>query len=256
MKITIDTDLAILSCDDGKHGRIPLYSPEAFDVISRQWLKVGWDQKYTYTFTWLGRPVIQLPEDLMRVQEVLYKTKPDVLVETGVAHGGSLVFYASMFKVMGRGRVIGVDIHIRPQNRLAIEDHSLADWITLVEGDSVQDETVNHVKAQVRPGETVMVVLDSCHTYQHVMNELNAYHSLVTPGSFLVAADGVMKDLSDVPRGQASWIHDNPQAAIRDFAARHPEFQLEVPALPFNESPLQKGPTYWPGAWLRRLEST
>ena len=141
MKLTIDTDGRILIEEAaGRRVTWPLYSKEAFERISRQWLRVGWNQRYLYTFTWMGRPVIQLPEDLLRAQEVVYRVRPDVLIETGVAHGGSLVFYASLFKAMNHGRVIGVDAEIRPHNRVAIERHELSRLITLVEGDSISPD--------------------------------------------------------------------------------------------------------------------
>src|SRR6266850_4346822 len=137
MKLTIDTEAKSLRLEnDGQERDIPLYSDEAFEVISDQWLKVGWNQKYPYTFTWMGRPIIQAPEDVLRVQEVVYRVRPDVLVETGVAHGGSLILYASLFKAMGAGRVIGVDVEIRPPNRRALEAHELFPLITLIEGSS------------------------------------------------------------------------------------------------------------------------
>src|SRR5882672_10986567 len=143
MKLTIDTEAKSLRLEnDGQERDIPLYSDEAFEVISDQWLKVGWNQKYPYTFSWMGRPIIQLPEDVIRIQEVIYRVKPDVIVETGVAHGGSLILYASLCKAMGRGRVVGVDIEIRAHNRAAIEAHELAGYITLIEGSSVAPETV------------------------------------------------------------------------------------------------------------------
>jgi hypothetical protein len=165
MKLIIDTEARKLIQESGDARReIPLYSDEAFSLISAEWLKVGWNQKYTYTFSWMGRPVIQLPEDMIRVQEVIYRTKPDVIVETGVAHGGSLVFYASLCKAMEKGRVIGVDIEIRPHNRRAIEAHEFFPWITLVEGNAVAPEIVGQVRQQIRPGESVLVLLDSCHT--------------------------------------------------------------------------------------------
>src|SRR3954471_6815382 len=114
MKFLIDTEEKSLSIEDaGQKKTIPLFSKDAFELISRQWLKVGWNQKYPYTFSWLGRPIIQLPEDIIRIQEVIYRLKPDVIVETGVAHGGSLVLYASLCKAIGRGRVIGIDVEIR-----------------------------------------------------------------------------------------------------------------------------------------------
>src|SRR3972149_7042784 len=191
MKLTIDTSENKLVCElDGKRQILDLYSKEAFELISMQWVKVGWNQKYPYTFSWMGRPVIQLPEDMIRVQEVVYRVKPDVIIETGVAHGGSLIFYASLFKAMGKGRVIGVDIEIRPHNRRAIESHELFSFITLIEGSSIEKSVVSRVKSLVKPGETVLVILDPNHPRQHVLAELDAYYDLVSPASFIVGADG------------------------------------------------------------------
>jgi cephalosporin hydroxylase len=253
MKLTIDTDQKILVWEEGgKSQELPLYSKEAFELLSQQWVKVGWDQKYSYTFTWFGRPIIQLPEDMIRTQEVIYQVKPDVIVETGIAHGGSLIYYASLLKAMGKGRIIGVDIEIRPHNREAIASHELSSLITLIEGDSVAAEIVQQVKQLISPGETVLVILDSCHTKSHVADELNTYHGFVTPGSYIVATDGIMKDLDDVPGGQPHWKQDNPAAAAMEFAEEHPEFVLEDLKWRFNESQLTANITYWPNAWLRR----
>jgi len=254
MHITIDTARKTLTQDGEQAVRVlDLYSKDAFEILSRLWLKVGWDQKYTYTFSWLGRPIIQLPEDLIRVQEVIYRVRPDVIVETGVAHGGSLVYYASLCKMMREGRVIGVDSDIRDHNRQAIEAHELFPLITLVEGSSIAPEVVRHVKSLITPGEAVMVILDSCHTKQHVLAELEAYHGLVTPGSYIVATDGIMQDLYDVPRGKPEWVWDNPASAGAEFVQRHPEFVQDQPARTFNESELTGNITHWVGAWLRRL---
>lgn len=200
----------------------------------------------------MGRPVIQLPEDMLRIQEVIYQVKPDVLIETGIAHGGSLIFYASLFKAMGRGRVIGVDIEIRPHNRTAIEQHSLYDYLTLIEGSSVASDIVETVKKKIQPGETVMVVLDSCHTKDHVMKELEAYAPLVTPGSYIVATDGIMHWLGNAPRTQDDWSWNNPKNAAEEFAAQHPEFEHEQPKFMFNEGTINDMITYWPSAWLKR----
>lgn len=254
MKIAIDTDARTLHIDDGKHARtLPLHSPEAFEVVSREWLKLGWNAKHCYTFSWMGRPVIQHPDDLVRIQEVVHRLRPDVIVETGVAHGGSLVYYASLFEAMGTsGRVIGIDVEIRPHNRSAIEAHPLSKRITLVEGDSVAPATVERVRGLVRPGEKVLVLLDSNHTKAHVLAELEAYAGLVTPGSYIVACDGIIADAAEVPRGRPEWAWDNPTAAAEAFAATHPEFVAEQPAWPFNESPLTKNVTHWAGGWLRR----
>ena len=256
MKIIIDDKektLAIETSD--KRKRVPLYSKEAFEIISHQWLKVGWNEKYVYTFSWMGRPIIQLPEDMIRIQEVIYRIKPDVIIETGVAHGGSLIYYASLCKAMEKGRIIGIDIEIRPHNRTAIENHELASYITLIEGDSTGDKIVDQVKALVKSNEKVLVILDSNHTKQHVLKELNAYSSLVTKGSYIVATDGSMKYLHDVPRGDPEWIWDNPTEAALEFATKNPEFVVEQPEWPFNESELTENITHWPGAYLRRIQS-
>lgn len=254
MRLIIDPTEKTLTVEEGEGEKkiLGLYTSEAFELISEQWLKVGWNQKYSYTFSWMGRPIIQLPEDLIRVQEVIYRVKPDVIIETGVAHGGSLVFYASLCKVIGKGRVIGIDIEIRSHNREAIEAHEIYSLVTLIEGSSTAPHVIKQIKSMVRPQETVIVILDSSHSKQHVLTELEAYHDLVTPGSYIVATDGIIKTLHNVPRGKADWTWDNPSAAATEFIQNHPEFVLEEPARPFNESYLTKHVTYWPGAWLRR----
>ena len=216
-------------------------------------MKSGWNQKYSYTFSWLGVPLIQLPEDVMRYQEVVWRLKPDVIIETGIAHGGSAVLSASMLKLIGRGRVIAVDIEIRPHNRKRIEAHPLAPMITMFEGSSTAPDIVAKIKGLVKPGETVLVVLDSNHSYAHVTDELEAYASLVTPGSYIVSTDGIMRDLTNVPRGDKSWGQDNPAQAAVDFAKRHPEFVIEQPEWAFNESTLKHNITHWPDAWLKRV---
>ena len=253
MRIIIDTEARTLTVE-GSYGlrALDLYSTEAFEIISEQWLKVGWDQKYSYAFSWMGRPIIQLPEDLVRIQEVICSLRPDVIVETGVAHGGSLIFYASLCEAMHKGRVIGVDIEIRPPSRAAIESHEMSNLISLIEGNSIAPDIVDQVKSFVRAGESVLVVLDSCHSREHVLCELEAYCDLVTPGSYMVATDGIMKDLGDVPKGNPGWAMDNPAAAAIEFARRHPEFEIVQPPWPFNESQLSKNITHWPSAYLQR----
>jgi cephalosporin hydroxylase len=253
MKITIDTlKKKIAREDDSGMRSLDLYSKEGFELLSEIWLKVGWNEKYSYSFTWFGRPIIQLPEDMVRTQEVIYRVRPDVIVETGVAHGGSLIFYASLLKAMDGGRVIGVDIHIKSENRSMIAAHPLASSIDLIEGDSAADDVVSQVRQLMQPGQKVLVILDSDHSRAHVKRELEAYAPLVTVGSYIVATDGVMRDLDDVPRGDPEWKADNPATAAAEFAATHPEFVLEQPPRAFNESTLERNITYWPGAWLRR----
>ncbi len=256
MKLTIDNDnRQLIIDDDGKTSTTDLYSREAFDLLSREWVRLGWQMKYPYTFSWMGRPIIQLPEDMLRTQEVIYRLKPDVIVETGIAHGGSLIYYASLCKAMGKGRIIGVDIEIRPHNRKAIEAHELYDMISMVEGNSVAPDIVGKVDELVGDANTVLLILDSNHTREHVLAELEAYHHLVTPGSYAVATDGVMKWVYDGPRGEPEWKDDNPSSAAHEFVKRHPEFEIEQPDWPFNESDLETNITHWPDAWIRRKNS-
>lgn len=253
MKITIDTEgQSIYNDQSGEI--VPLYSTAGFEIISKLWLKVGWNEKHVYTFSWMGRPIIQLPEDMIRLQEAVFQIKPTVIIETGIAHGGSLVFSASLLKTMGiEGRVIGVDIEIRPHNRLAIEQHFLFPYITLIEGGSTATEIVRQVKSLVKPDDKVLVILDSNHSRQHVLDELEAYCDLVTKDSYIVATDGIMRDVFDTPRGTPSWIEDNPVGAVHDFLAAHPEFVLETPRWLFNESNLRENiNTHYPDAWLKR----
>lgn len=252
--IRIDLEQGWIGEDvNGSEERHSLGSGSGFALASRVWLRAGWDAKYVYSFTWMGRPIIQLPEDLMRMHEVIYSLRPTLVVETGVAHGGSLIYYASLLKEMNiPGRIVGVDIEIRPHNRAAIEAHELFSYITLIEGSSVASEVVERVQALVRTEDKVIVVLDSNHSKAHVLAELEAYAPLVSRNSYIVATDGIMHSLSDAPRSRPDWVWNNPRAAAVEFLKMHPEFELALPVPPFNESSVSEPVTYWPDAWLRR----
>ena len=254
-KIVIDIEKGHVIVDNGERSiAYPLGTPEAFSAISRAWLRSGWDTKYVYSFAWMGRPIIQLPEDMIRIQEIIYKVKPDVIIETGVAHGGSLVFYASLCKSMNRGRVIGIDIEIRPHNRKAIEEHELFDLINLVEGSSIDKGTLNKVKAMVKPGERGFVVLDSEHSKQHVLAELNTYSEIVAIDSYIIPCDGIMEEMVGAPRTSDDWFWNNPKAAAEEFVKTHDNFVIEEPVFPFNEGLITERVTYWPSAFLRRIK--
>lgn len=247
MRLTIDSDRQQLLIDEGQGEKaLPLYSKEAYERLSRWWVRMGWANKISYDYTWLGRPIIQLPEDLVRLQELVFTVKPDLIIETGVAHGGSAIFFASMLQLLGGdGRVVSVDIEIRPHNRAAIEAHPMFPRITLIEGSSTAPETVAQVKRHVKPGAKVLVILDSNHTKKHVADELELYAPLVTKGSYIVATDGIMLDLYDVPGGKPEWKHDHPTAAAAEFAAKHREFTIDPHWT-------RSGVTYFPGAYLKR----
>jgi cephalosporin hydroxylase len=251
IKIDLEGGLVIISSANEER-MIPIGSPEAFELISKAWLRSGWDGKYVYSFSWMGRPIIQLPEDVMRMQEAIYAVKPDVVIETGVAHGGSLILYATLFRAIGRGRVIGVDVEIRPHNREAIESHELSDLISLVEGSSTDSHVLEKVRKMIKPDERVLVILDSNHSRDHVRAELEAYGPLVSQTSYIVATDGIMGDLVNAPRSEPDWSWNNPRVAAKEFLDAHPEFEDSPPIFPFNEGAFSNRVTYWPGAWLRR----
>lgn len=254
IKIDLENSCVHVSEADGRERKFALNTQEAFALISKAWLRCGWDTKYVYSFSWMGRPVIQLPEDMVRTQEVIYRVKPDLIIETGVAHGGSLIYYASLCKMMNKGRVVGIDIEIRPHNRKAIESHELYGYIKLIEGSSTSEGVLSKVAEEVRPGEKVLVLLDSNHTREHVLQELRSYSKFVSPGSYIVATDGIMGDLVGAPRSSDDWSWNNPKEAAAQFLKEDACFQLEEPEFPFNEGIIKERVTYWPSAWLKRIK--
>jgi cephalosporin hydroxylase len=225
---------------------VDIYTPEGFELVANLFTRAGWQRKLSYEVTWLGIPIIQLPEDILMVQELVWKVRPDMIVESGVAHGGALILYASILELLGHGRVIGVDVEIRKYNRLAIESHPMSRRISLVEGSSTDPATVERVRDLVGPSRRTMVMLDSNHTRAHVRAELEAYAPMVTPGSYLVVFDEVMPLVADAPNGQPGWTTDNPLEAVRDFLATHAEFEVD-------RSYERLSATYCRGGFLRRL---
>ena len=253
MRLTIDTDNASCTLDRGEGPeQLDLWSKEAFDAVADLWVRLGWVRKYSYGFSWFGRPIIQLPDDMIRIQEAIFQVQPDIIIETGIAHGGSLIFYASLMELIGKGEVIGLDIEIRPHNRAAIEAHPMAKRITMIEGNSVAAEVVEQVKARIKPGDVVMLILDSNHTRDHVAAELDAYAELVTPGSWILSQDGVMQLVAGMPRTGEDWAENNPITAVEAFLSAHPEFELKLPPRPFDETLDTPECTHHPVGWLRR----
>lgn len=234
--------------------RYDIGSPEAFNIISEMWIRSGWDAKYVYSFAWMGRPIIQLPEDMVRTQEVIYSVQPDVIIETGIAHGGSLIYYASLCKAMEKGKVIGVDIEIRPHNRKAIEEHLLFPYISLIEGSSINEKIVEEASSHISAGDTVMVLLDSNHTYDHVLAELRAYSKFVSVGSYIVATDGIMENVVGAPRTNPDWTTNNPKKALEQFVKENDSFIIDEPTFPFNEGVIAERVTYWPSAFIKRVK--
>lgn len=213
-----------------KKNRIAGFATDAeFRALSKAWRAMALERKYMNNFSWLGRPLIQLPMDAMAVQEIIWAVKPDLVIETGVAHGGSLVLSASILEMIGHGEVLGIDIEIRPHNRQAIEKHPLSKRISLLEGSSIDADIIARVRRHAAGKEKVLVCLDSNHTHEHVLAELNAYAGLVSVGSYCIVFDTFVEDMpddyvwTDRPWGKG----DNPKTAVWEWLKSHPEFEID-----------------------------
>jgi cephalosporin hydroxylase len=200
--------------------------------------------QYPYLWSWMGVPIIQLPADVMATQEVIFAAEPDVIIETGVARGGSVIFMASLLELVGKGKVVGVDIDIRTPNRATIESHQMAKRIVLIQGPSADAATVEKVHAEIPKGASVMVVLDSDHSYEHVLAELRAYGPLVTPGQFLVAADTLLGRIEPAvtPQSRSKVLvrGDEPNAAVEAYLRECDRFEIDAAIngkLIFSSSP-------------------
>jgi cephalosporin hydroxylase len=227
---------------------VDLYSREGLELLGNLWIKVAAEHRLMYDVTWLGRPVIQFPTDITVIQELLWELKPDLVIETGVAHGGSLILSASILELIGNGKVIGIDLEIRPHNRAAIEAHPLKKRIELIEGSSTAPDSFAAARAAAARAKTVVVFLDSNHSEAHVLKELELYGQLVTPGSYLVAHDGAQAWVWDTPRGKREWKDDHPLGAIHKFIASHPEYSIDPIRTRF-------GITSSPDGFLRKMDT-
>jgi cephalosporin hydroxylase len=190
--------------------------------------------KYSYNFSWLGRPIIQYPQDVIAMQELIWSIRPTLILETGIAHGGSLVFYASMLELNAiaggpkDARVLGVDIDIREHNRRAIETHVMSRRISMIQGSSIDPEVIRQVQEAAKGQERILVCLDSMHTHEHVLAELEAYAPLTTVGSYCVAFDTIIEDLPEDMYPDRPWgPGNNPKSAVREYIKRHPEFEID-----------------------------
>ena len=245
--------------------RLGAYAQDsAFKDLSRQWLQASMDKKYVYNFDWLGRPIIQYPQDMVAIQELVWTVRPDLIIETGIAHGGSLVLSASMLAMLdmcdaiesgssidpraSARKVIGIDIDIREHNRAAIEAHPMASRIQMVQGSSIAPDVVAQVRQAAQGYKKVMVFLDSMHTHDHVLGELDAYAPLVTPGSYCVVFDTFVEDMPPKFFADRPWdVGNNPKTATRQWLAAHPDFVVD----PGMESRLMV--TVAPEGFLKRL---
>jgi len=188
----------------------------------------GYNYEYSYHFNWLGLPIIQYPQDIIAIQEIIWKVKPDLIIETGIAHGGSLILSASILELIGKGSVLGVDIDIRKHNRIQIEKHPLFKRISMIEGSSIAKSVIKKVYDFSKRKKKVMVFLDSNHTYEHVLQELKLYSPLVTKGSYLVVYDTVIDEMPDSFFTNRSWNKkNNPKKAVKKFLEKNNRFKID-----------------------------
>lgn len=197
--------------------------------LSNLWVRETAPYKYSYNFTWLGRPIIQFPQDILAMQEIIWGSKPDLIVETGVAHGGSLIFYASILELIGEnGQVLGIDVDIREHNRIEIERHSMFKRITMIQGSSVDEAIAQQVCEFAREKKRVLVALDSNHTHAHVLKEMQLYSPLVTKGSYLVIFDTVIEDMPKGFFADRPWDKgDNPKTAVQEYLRTSDRFEVD-----------------------------
>lgn len=193
----------------------------AFNVASNK-------AQYSYNFSWMGRPIIQYPQDMIAMQEIIWELKPDLIIETGIAHGGSLIYYASVLELIGHGEVLGVDIDIRQHNKTEIEKHPMFKRISMIQGSSLDPDVIAKVAAVAAGKKRVLVTLDSNHTHEHVLEELKLYAPFVTKDSYLVAFDTIVEDLpNDYMPGRPWSQGNNPKTAVWEFLKTHTEFEID-----------------------------
>ena len=197
--------------------------------LSKEWFELSFEHRYPYNFSWLGLPIIQYPQDIIAIQEIIWQTQPKTIIETGIARGGSLIFYSSLIKLMGNGgKVIGIDIDIRKHNRSRIEDHPLFEYIELVEGSSIDTKTINRVYDHVDRKNPVIVILDSNHTHEHVLSELNSYKDFVTKGSYIIVLDTHCETTPKHLFENRPWGAGNsPMTAVKKFLETNSEFIID-----------------------------
>lgn len=228
-----------------KENRIKAYEANSeLKQIANTWVKASMQKKYVYNFSWLGRPIIQYPEDIVALQEIIWKTRPDLIIETGIAHGGSLVLSASLLAMLdmcdaiesgqlldpkvSKRKVLGLDIDIRDHNRRAIESHPMSSRIEMIQGSSIDPDVIQKVKLIAKGYSSILVCLDSNHTHGHVISELEAYASLVTKGSYCIVFDTFVEDMPKNFFPDRPWNPGNsPKTAVFEFLKSHPEFEID-----------------------------
>ena len=224
-----------------------LKSNQPLQADAASFMRRSIEAQYSYNYSWMGRPIIQYPQDMVAMQEILWRVQPDLVVETGIAHGGSLVFYASICQLIGKGEVLGIDIDIRAHNRAAIEAHPMASRIRMIQGSSTDPAVVDQVRA-LAAGKRVLVVLDSNHTHGHVLAELQAYAPLVSVGSYCVVFDTVVEDLPAGMYPDRPWdVGNNPKTAVKAYLDGNDAFTVD------DDMDAKNLISVAPGGYLRRV---
>lgn len=196
--------------------------------LTRDWFNRAFSHEYSYHFSWLGRPIIQFPQDMIAIQEIIWRTKPDLIIETGIAHGGSLIFSASILELIGKGKVIGIDIDIREHNRKEIEKHPLKKRITMLEGSSLDENVLKKVKKLAQNKKRILLFLDSFHTHDHVLQELEMYSSLVKKEGYIVVFDTLIEFMPKDSFQNRPWDkRNNPHTAVKEFLRQNKRFKID-----------------------------
>lgn len=201
--------------------------------LTQSWMDTANSGKYSYHFEWLGRPIIQYPQDILAMQQIIWEVKPDLIIETGIAHGGSLIFSASMLELIStctgvEGEVLGIDIDIRSHNRQAIEEHPMFKRISMIQGSSIAPEIIAKVNEKAKGKKRILICLDSNHTHEHVLAELEAYAQLTTVGSYCVVMDTVIEDMPEEMFPNRPWGKgNNPKTSVWEYLKSHPEFEID-----------------------------
>lgn len=204
-------------------------SNEVLQAAARSFNDASNSNQYSYNFSWMGRPIIQYPQDMIAMQEIIWEVKPDLIIETGIAHGGSLIYYASILELMGHGEVLGIDIDIREHNKIEIEKHPMFKRISMIQGSSIDADIVDEVKKYAVGKKKILVCLDSNHTHDHVLSELEMYAPFVSVDSYLVVFDTIVEDLPEGYFSQARpWgISNNPKTAVASFLKTNSNFVID-----------------------------
>lgn len=202
-----------------------------FKKLTKSWIKFSEKYQYSYHFSWMGRPIIQYPQDIIALQEIIWKVKPEIIIETGIARGGSLIFSASMLQLIGKGTVIGIDIDIRNKNKIAIEKHPMFKRIKMIEGSSIDKKVIKKVHQLTKNKKRVLVILDSNHSHKHVLEELKLYSPLVKKNSYLIVFDTIIEDVSNstiLSHQKRPWGRgNNPKTAVKQFLKINTRFVNE-----------------------------